>query len=104
MRDGHERFPYNAVEESFGFSPTVRVAFRLGDGPASPQQDDMIRVVSALLDDVPGDAVLMFGDSDEAWLLRRDGELSVSEIDYRWPAHRLALLPGPYRRASYSLT
>jgi hypothetical protein len=81
------------------------VAFRLGhDHPVQLQQDDLIQLVSALLAGMPGDAVLMYGDTAEAWLLRRGGELSVSENVDIWPANRLALLPRPYRRASYSLT
>ena len=80
VRDGTTRFPINVVEQSFGFAPTVRVTFTLVSAEdLDPQQD-------------------------EAWLLRRGGDLSVSKIDYRWPAHRLALLPRPYRRVSYSLT
>ena len=105
VRDGRTAFPWNVVEESFGFAPTVTVAFRLqGDHPTYLQQDDLIRLVAALLEAVPGDAVLMFDASDDAWLLRRDGDLAVSADDDRWPARRLALLPGPYRRATYSLT
>jgi hypothetical protein len=103
--DGTATPPYNVVEQSFGFAPTVRVAFSRGtaDHRDLDQQDDIVRLVAALLDALPGDAVLMFLESDEAWLLRRGADLSVSEIDDRWPPHRQALLPRPCRRASHSL-
>ena len=49
--------PWNAVITDLGFIPTVLVVFRLSkDNGATPQQDDMIRLVSGLLDRVPGDA------------------------------------------------
>ena len=49
--------PWNAVITDLGFTPTVWVVFRLGkENGATPQQDDMIRLVSGLLDRVPGDA------------------------------------------------
>ena len=93
---------FNSVEESFGFVPTVSVAFRQGhDHDYELQDDDMIRLVSALLDRVAGDAVLYFDTEDEVWLLRRHGELSVRENSDVWPEHRLALLTPPYRRATH---
>lgn len=44
----------------------------------------MIRLVSGLLDRVPGDAVLHSGFED-IWLLRRSGDVSVSEQADPWP-------------------
>ncbi len=68
-----------------GFSPTVSVVFRLDkQGEIADQQDDMIRLISGVLDRVPGDAVL-HKDLEQIWLLRRGGDLSVSEQDDLWP-------------------
>ncbi|MFE9421373.1 SitI3 family protein [Kitasatospora sp. NPDC006697] len=80
------------------FSPTVSVSFDLGkDGDIVGQQDDMTRLTAELLARIPGDAVLHF-QSEEVWLARLDGELSLSERSELWPPHRLAAVPGPYRR------
>jgi hypothetical protein len=94
--------PRNPVAEDLGFIPTVRVAFRLGKfTDMSAQQDDMIRIVSHLLDRVPGDAVLHF-QYEYIWLLRRGGELSLNERSDIWPPQRLAAVRQPYRRATYA--
>ncbi|HKS44277.1 MAG TPA: SitI3 family protein [Amycolatopsis sp.] len=58
---------------------------RRGDtaGALRPE-DDMIRLISRLLDQIPGDVVL-HSSFEHIWLLRRDGELSVSEQEDIWP-------------------
>jgi hypothetical protein len=94
--------PWNAVIEDLGFTPTVRVEFRLDKfTDMSDQKDDMIRLVSDLLDRVPGDAVLHF-QYEQIWLLRRDGDLSLNERGDIWPPQRLAMVSQPYRRATYA--
>lgn len=91
--------PWNPVITDFGFTPTITVVFRFATGDAMyDQDDDMIRMVSGLLGRFPGDAVLT--DYDDIWLLRRGGELSISDREDIWPSHRLAILPEPYRRDS----
>jgi hypothetical protein len=50
----------------------------------------MIRLVSDLLDRIPGDAVLHF-QYEQIWLLRRNDELSLNERSDIWPPQRLAL-------------
>jgi hypothetical protein len=96
--------PWNAVITDLGFTPTVWVVFRLGkENGATPQQDDMIRLVSGLLDRVPGDAVLHL-DYEHIWLLRRGGDLSLSERSDIWPPHRLAALSQRYRRATHTFS
>ncbi|MGW3046309.1 SitI3 family protein [Kitasatospora sp. NPDC001159] len=80
------------------FTPTVSVMFRLDKmANISGQQDDVVRLAVGLLSHIPGDAVLHY-DFEEIWLMRRDGELSLSERSDLWPQHRLALLSLPYRR------
>jgi ribosomal protein S10 len=63
------------------------------------QKDDFVRVVGRLLRRVPGDTVLT--GMENYWLVRRGDELDVSEVDCRWPPHRLAELPEPYRRMTH---
>ncbi len=95
--------PWNSVITDLGFTPTASVAFRLNkEGDISHQQDDMIRLVSGLLDRVDGDAVLQ--GLDNIWLLRRGDDLSVSERADLWPPHRLAALSRPYRRATHTFS
>jgi hypothetical protein len=96
--------PWNAVIEDLGFTPTVRVEFRLDKfTDMADQKDDMIRLVSDLLDRVPGDAVLHF-QYEQIWLLRRNGELSLSEQEDIWPPQRLAAVHQPYRRATHTFS
>lgn len=94
--------PWDPVITNFGFTPTVSVVFRLDkESEISDQEDDMIRLVSDLLERVPGDAVLNRA-YEQIWLLRRSGDLSVSERTDIWPPHRLAALSQHYRRATYT--
>jgi len=96
--------PWHAVTSDLGFTPTVSVGFRFDKfTDMSEQDDDMVRLVSGLLDRVPGDAVLHF-QLEKIWLLRRDGDLSVSEDPNIWPQHRLAALSQPYRRATHTFS
>lgn len=96
--------PWNPVVTDFGFTPTASVVFRLNKEDRMPEQeDDMIRLTSRLLDRVPGDLVLHW-DYEHIWLLRRAGDLSVSEDPYLWPQHRRALLTQPYRRLTHTFS
>jgi hypothetical protein len=93
--------PWNAVITDLGFTPAVSVTFRLGKTHDMPsQQDDMIRLVSGLLERIPGDAVL-HREFEDIWLLRRDGGLSLNESAELWPVQRLAAVSQPYRRATH---
>jgi hypothetical protein len=67
------------------------------------QTDDMTRLVSDLLDHIPGDAVLHF-DYDYIMLLRRNGELTLHESDDIWPPDRLATIHQPYRRTTHAFS
>jgi hypothetical protein len=89
--------PWEPVITDLGITPTASAGFRLNkEGDLPGQQDDMIRLVCRLLDRVPGDAVL--ANVDRIWLLRRNGDLSVSDDPDLWPPQRLAAVPQPYRR------
>jgi len=96
--------PWNAVIVDLGFTPTITVVFRESQSTdMSAQDDDMVLLVSALLDRIPGDAVLHF-QSEEIWLLRRGGELSLNEQEEIWPPQRLAAVHQPYRRATHAFS
>ncbi|MEY9944121.1 SitI3 family protein [Kitasatospora sp. GAS1066B] len=83
------------------FTPTVSVVFRLDKaGDISGQQDDMVRLASGLLSQVPGDAVLHF-DYEDVWLVRQDGQLSLKERSDLWPALRLSGVSLPYGRQTH---
>ncbi|MFD8707708.1 SitI3 family protein [Kitasatospora sp. NPDC059648] len=83
------------------FTPTVSVVFRLGkDADISGQQDDMTRLADGLLAQVPGDAVLHL-DYEDVWMVRQDGELTLSERSDFWPPNRLAGISAPYCRRSH---
>lgn len=69
-----------------------------GGRDAMAQLDEMLTVVFGLLERVPGDAVLHYEES-EVWLVRRDGELILTDNDRIWIPERLARVPPPYRRA-----
>lgn len=51
-----------------------------------------------LLDRVTGDAVLHY-EYSEVWLLRRDGQLVLSDSDDVWHPEHLARVPHRYERA-----
>src|SRR5436309_1731532 len=90
----YERRPaaWAPVVTDLGITPTVAAGFGLYKHDKIPeQQDDMIRLVAALLERIPGDALL--SGMDTIWLLRRNGDLTANEQDDSWPPHRLALLP-----------
>lgn len=92
--------PFNPVVEDLGVNPTVSVSFRLGkEYAAHLQQDNMIRMVSELLSELAGDAVLHL-HFERIWLLRRGGELTLSDDDAVWTPLRLSMVPPPYHRAA----
>lgn len=96
--------PWNSVAADLGFTPTVWAVFQMGrSSDHSDQQDDMIHLVSGLLDRTPGDAVLHF-QSEVIWLLRRGSDVSLNERDELWPPRRLAAVSQPYRRSTYEFS
>lgn len=82
-----------------GISPGASVFFRYEKDGYETQDDDLIRVVASLLRRFAEDVVLHF-QYDSIWLLRRDGELLVSDATEEWTPSRLALLPEPFRYAA----
>ncbi|MEU8506458.1 SitI3 family protein [Streptomyces brevispora] len=93
--------PWNPVITDLGFTPTVWVRFQLArSSEHSDQEDDMVRLVSGLLDRTPGDAVLHF-QFEVIWLLRRGSEVSLNERSDVWPPHRLAAVSQTFHRATH---
>jgi hypothetical protein len=87
-----------------GFAWTVSAVFQLDNVPDhTGQKDDVVRMVSGLLDRVIGDAMLHL-DFEIIWLLRRDGELCLSERDDLWTPARLSAISRTYRRAALTFT
>jgi hypothetical protein len=88
------------VVTDLGITPSVRVAFVFDkEADLAGQEDDVIKVVAGLLQQVPGDAVLLYHD-EIIWLLRRGDDLSLNERNDLWPPRRLAVVSQPYRRAT----
>jgi len=91
-------------EDAEGFTPTIRIAYRLDKFRNLQQQTDtMVRLTAVLLENFPGDAALTW-DLEQVWLLRCNGELTLNERDDLWTPRRLAFIPLPYRRATYSFS
>jgi hypothetical protein len=104
VSDSTPKQPWDLVRDELGFTPTVSVGFRLDKFRSlTDQEDDIVRITSALLDRIPADAVLL-REYEQIWLLRRDGELSLNERTDIWPPHRLALITQPYQRATHAFS
>ena len=85
-------FP-DPVEEEFGFAPAVHVSFRFDRvTDERPQEQDMVRLVVAVLAALSGDALLTYA-GELPWLLRRNGRLTISERGDIWTPDLLVLLP-----------
>lgn len=92
-------FP-DPIEQELGVTSTVHVLFRFAkDTDPAKQRQDMVRLVSAVLREIEGDVVLTFA-GEIVWLLRKDGQLTISDRDDFWTPDILALLPRVYDRAN----
>ena len=93
--------PWHPVVADLHFTPTVSTTFRMAkDAEVSAQQDDMLRLVLVLLEQVDGDAVLHY-QYESIWLLRKNGELSLSENDDLWRPHRIPFVTQSYKRVTH---
>ncbi len=75
------------VQIRYGFVPTSWIHFRLRAGEIDEQLDEMAALVATVLAASEGDA-LLHADFEDVWLLRRGGQLVLSDEDARWPARR----------------
>ncbi|MEU6222632.1 SitI3 family protein [Streptomyces sp. NPDC047042] len=93
--------PWHPVVADLHFTPTVSAAFRMAKGvEVGVQQDDMLRLVLPLLEQIDGEAVLHF-QYESIWLLRKNGELILSENDDLWRPHRISFVLQPYKRETH---
>lgn len=94
---------WDPVANTFSFTPTVSVLFRYSKfDDFAAQGDDMVRITSRLLERAPDDLILWMPESERIWLLRQDGDLSLSAEDM-WTPRRLAMITQPYRRATATI-
>ncbi|MGW4809224.1 SitI3 family protein [Kitasatospora sp. NPDC004272] len=99
----YDATPFDLIEENFGVSPTVQVFISpKREAPFFPQEDDIVALAAALLEETSNDMVLSY-NFETAWLIRRSAELILHERPSLWPENRLALIKGPYRRESHQL-
>ncbi|MFJ5234791.1 SitI3 family protein [Kitasatospora sp. NPDC088391] len=90
-------------KKNTGVAPSVEVWIQPDrERPASPQEEDIVVLAAALLDDISADMVLAF-NFETAWLIRRGGDLILHESPSLWPERRLSLIKEPYRRESHHL-
>ena len=94
--------PWQPEITELGITTRVRIVFRLDtDDQLLEQENDFIALVGQILTHIPGDAIM--SGLDVLWLVRKNGILDVSEADDFWTPERLALLPQPYHRRTYTL-
>ncbi|MEU5692459.1 SitI3 family protein [Actinosynnema sp. NPDC020468] len=94
--------PWHPVITDLGFTPTASVALRLDKSEDVPaQQDSVVRLASAVLVALPGDAVL-HRELESIWLLRRAGSVTANEDHELLPPQRLAYLGVPYVRETHA--
>ncbi len=84
------------VHLRYGFVPVTWLHFRVGPGDVGAQHDEMVAIVAAALEATTGDAVL-HADFEDIWLVRRHGDLVLSDDDTRWPEVRRAPFAGAAR-------
>jgi hypothetical protein len=88
------------VEATFGFTPIVGILFRFDSSADTQRQEqDMIRLVVAVLAAFPGDAVLSFA-GEIVRLLRRHGRVTISQAHDFWTPGLRALLLSPHDQAT----
>lgn len=93
--------PWQPEITELGITTRVRIVFRLDtDDQLLEQEDDFIAMVGQILVRIPGDAIM--SGLDVIWLVRKNGVLDVNEADDFWTPERLALLPRPYNRRTYT--
>jgi hypothetical protein len=98
----HTPRPIDPVAEDFGFTPTAWFAFTVDTArDIAPQRGDTRWAALTVLGLDDGDAVLHF-QYEQVWLLRRHGELCISDDDAVWPEDGRGEVPDPHRRAALS--
>ena len=95
--------PWQTIPEVLGIVPTVAVRFRLDkEADITRQQAAIVGLTLDVMGRIAGDAVL-HREMETAWLVRKDGSITLNDRDDIWPPERLASVPQPYRRAAIDL-
>ena len=88
------------IQEGLGLAPTVCVSFRVGLDPADADQEEghrgmrgALEATLALLDILPGPAVLLF-NGESPVLLRTRAALTLNKAKGFWSGWRLELVKG----------
>jgi hypothetical protein len=95
------------THDDFGIDPALDVDFYVNqraepgdlDALLAQQEAEMVTIALALLDRLPGDAVL-HREYDQVFLVRRDGRLVLSDDPDVWMDDLLPLVTQPYQRAA----
>lgn len=94
--------PWQPEITELGITTRVRMVFRLDtDDQLLEQEHDFIALVGQILAHIPGDAIM--SGLDVLWLVRKNGVIDVNEADDFWTPERVALLPQPCNRRTYTL-
>lgn len=83
-----------ALAEDNGVDARIGIEFQLIAEESEEAKPVMIRLVSAVLSRVPGDA-LLHNIADKIELLRQDGRLRLNRDSTLWSPDRQRLLPAP---------
>jgi hypothetical protein len=92
----HESESSLAVEMFAIAPPSLSFTFRLNKWDSVTASTAMIKAVAFLLKKLEGDIVLFFTASDHPILVRRNGQLLISNAVETWTPDRLEMLPAPY--------
>ena len=91
---------YAVIKQAFGFSPTVRVVFRLDKFEHTESaRKQLLSATLELLRRSQGNAVLLFNNEDVV-LLRTHGRLILNDESGFWTSDHLSEIDLPYRMSS----
>jgi hypothetical protein len=89
------RLGQDVIKSAFGFTPLVKILFRLNKDEIERGVMSVLRACMRVLDHVKGDAVLLF-NGEAVILLRKSGNLILNENAEFWTHARVALVRPPY--------
>jgi hypothetical protein len=90
------------IYESFGFRPTISVVFGLHASELSQGESQTGKSVAALLQEVPGSAVLLY--NNEEWILQRaDKKILARDNWSEWITSELDSKGIPYEKCEIAI-
>lgn len=81
--------------EELGIEASVIILFRLNDEDREAQKYGLLQATIALLQRIPGDALLLF-NGEVVWLFRKEGILTLNSGMELWTPTYLSLVEGDY--------